>query len=176
MEFAQSRKLRTKMRRARKTKADPDKAADPQAVRVAAVSLLAGRDFASRELCEKLVSKGYDPDVAAAAVADLVDGKILDDARYAEHFVAYHSNRGQGSVRIAGDLKALGLPAEAIEAALASGPDWSSLAREVRIRKFGLKAPATWAEKAKQARFLQYRGFSSDDIRAAVSGDFDPDE
>jgi regulatory protein len=164
------------MRRFRKTKADPEKVADPQAVRAAAVKLLAGRDFASSELVEKLESKGYDPQVVAAAVADLIDGKILDDARYAEHFVAYHANRGHGPVRIAADLKSAYLPQGIIDTALASGPNWPSLAREARIRKFGLHSPATWAEKARQARFLQYRGFSSDDIRAAVSGDFDPDE
>jgi regulatory protein len=163
------------MRRFKKTTADPDKAADPQAVRAAAVTLLAGRDFASTELHQKLKSKGYDPEVAADAGADLVEGKILNDARYAEHYVAYHANRGQGSVRIAADLKACGLAAELIEAALAGGPQWPSLAREVRIRKFGPEPPATWAEKGRQARFLQYRGFSSDDIRAALGGT-DPDE
>ena len=163
------------MRRSRKTTADPDKAADPQAVRSAAVALLAGRDFASGELREKLESKGYDTAVVAEAVAELVEGKILDDVRYAEHYVAYHADRGQGPVRIAADLKSLGLPSELIDAALASGPSWLSIAREVRIRKFGLTIPDTWAEKGRQARFLQYRGFSSDHIRAALGGDFDPD-
>jgi regulatory protein len=164
------------MRRFKKTKADPEKAGDPQAVRAAAVAMLAGRDFASTELRKKLEAKGYEREAAAEAVAELVEGKILDDARYAEHYVTYHINRGQGPVRIGGDLKALGLPAELVETALASGPNWPALAREARIRKFGLPAPATWAEKGRQSRFLQYRGFSSDHIRAAVSGDFDPDE
>jgi regulatory protein len=163
------------MRRFKKAKADPDKAADPQAVRMAAVALLAGRDFASRELLEKLTFQGYEPDAAAAAVAELVEGKIVDDARYAEHFVAYRSNRGQGPARIGGDLRALGVPGDVVEAALQAAPSWAALAREVRIRKFGLEPPDTWAEKGKQARFLQYRGFSSDHIRAALGGDFDPD-
>ena len=165
------------MFRGRKTrKATPEKAGDLQAVRLAAVALLAGRDFASGELREKLESQGYEPEVAAEAVAELVDGKILDDTRYAEHYVTYRANRGKGPLRISGDLKALGLPAELIETALASGPAWPSLAREARIRKFGLEPPSTWAEKGRQARFLQYRGFSSEDIRAALDGAFDPDE
>jgi regulatory protein len=164
------------MRRFRKAKAAPEKAADPHAVRTAAVALLAGRDFASGELQEKLVSQGYDRDIAAEAVAELVEGGILNDARYAEHYVAYHANRGQGPIRIAADMKSLGLPAELIETALASQPSWASVAREVRIRKFGLEVPASWAEKGRQARFLQYRGFSSDHIRAALGGNFDPDE
>ena len=42
-------------------------------------------------------------------------------------------------------------------------------------RRFGADLPDTWPEKAKQARFLQYRGFSGDQIRAALGPDFDPD-
>jgi regulatory protein len=154
---------------------DPEQAADPRRVRGAAVEMLARRDFASGELREKLSSQGYDADLAAETVAELAAGGIINDVRFAENFVSYHANRGQGPVRIAADLKALGLPDGTIDVALQAGPDWRALAREARIRKFGLAGPESWAEKAKQARFLQYRGFSSDHIRAAIGPDFDPD-
>jgi regulatory protein len=137
--------------------------------------MLARRDFASGELREKLVSRGYDATLAAEAVAELVAGGIVNDARFAENFVSYHADRGQGPVRIAADLKGLGIPDATIDAALQSGPDWRALAREARIRKFGLPEPEGWSDKGKQARFLQYRGFSSDHIRAAIGPDFDPD-
>lgn len=163
------------MRRFKKVRADPEKAGDLQAVRKAAVGLLAGRDYGSGELRGKLEAQGYEREVAAEAVAELVEGRIVDDARYAEHYVSYRANRGQGPVRIAGDLKALGVPDAIVDAALAAGADWAAQAREVRIRKFGLPAPRDWAEKGRQARFLQYRGFSSDHIRAALGGDSDPD-
>ena len=151
------------------------KARDPDAARMAAMALLARRDFATGELRQKLESQGFRPEVAAAVVTELVGERALDDGRYAENYVAYHSGRGQGPLRIAADLKALGVPSELVEAALASGPDWRVLAREVRTRKFGAEPPAEWAEKTRQARFLQYRGFSSDHIRAATGADFDPD-
>jgi len=166
---------RSTMRRNRTKKADPARLADPGAVRAAAVTLLARRDFASGELREKLEAQGYDRTLVAEAVAELLEGRVLDDARYAESYVAYHADRGQGPVRIGADLKALGLSPETIEAALAAGPDWRARAREVRIRRFGIPEPGSWAEKGKQARFLQYRGFSSDHIRAALGADFDPD-
>ena len=54
-------------------------------------------------------------------------------------------------------------------------PDWSAIAREVRRRRFGPKAPADWAEKGRQARFLQYRGFSNDHIRSALGPDLELD-
>jgi regulatory protein len=165
------------LRKRTKTRSvDSEQASDPQAVRAAAVTLLARRDFASGELHEKLLSQGYERALVDEAVAELVEGRVLNDARYAEHFVAYHADRGQGPVRIAQELKTLGLPPDLIDAALESGPDWRARAREVRIRKFGLEPPDTWAEKGRQARFLQYRGFSADHIRSAIGPDFDPDE
>jgi regulatory protein len=154
----------------------PEDPLDRDAARAAAVALLARRDFASTELARKLLEQGFDAGLVAEVVTELVDGRVLQDARYAENYVTYHADRGQGPVRIGADLKGLGLDAETIDAALSAGPDWRALAREVRIRRFGLAEPKTWAEKGKQARFLQYRGFSSDHIRAALGADFDPDE
>jgi regulatory protein len=69
----------------------------------------------------------------------------------------------------------LGLPPELIEAALAAGPDWRALASAARARRFGRPAPADDRDKARQARFLQYRGFSADHIRAATGADSDTD-
>src|SRR5205823_14927306 len=127
---------------------EPDRRADLETVRQAAVALLARRDFASSELREKLAAQGYDPDITAGVVTELIGRHVLDDGRYAENYVAYHSKRGQGPVRIAADLRALGVPAELIEAALAVGPDWRALAQEVRRRKFGPEPPENWSEKA----------------------------
>jgi len=151
------------------------KAHDPEAARMTAVSLLARRDFASGELRQKLGSQGYDSAVAAAVVAELTEERMLDDARYAENYVAYHVGRGHGPLRIGADLRSLGVPATLVEAALDTGPDWRELARTVRVRKFGAEPPEDWTEKTRQARFLQYRGFSSDHIRAATGAEFDPD-
>jgi regulatory protein len=151
------------------------KARDPEAARTAAVTLLARRDFASGELLQKLGSQGYEAAVAAAVVAELIEARSIDDSRYAENYVAYHSGRGQGPVRIGADLRSLGMPAALVETALATGPDWRELARAIRIRKFGADPPEEWTEKTRQARFLQYRGFSSDHIRAATGAEFDPD-
>jgi regulatory protein len=45
--------------------------------------------------------------------------------------------------------------------------DWKTVAASVRQRKFGEAVPAEYPLRAKQMRFLQYRGFSTDQIRAA---------
>ena len=157
---------------ARRTQAE---SADPAAARSVAIGLLARRDYATGELRARLQRKGFNADVVEATLGELIDERALDDARYAGNYVNYSASRGQGPLRIAAELKALELPPGLIEAALAGGPDWRALAGEVRNRKFGSEPPADWPEKARQARFLQYRGFSSDHIRLALGADLDLD-
>jgi regulatory protein len=150
-------------------------AADPAAARAAAVALLARRDLPSGELRERLGARGFSPEATAAALSALAAEGALNDERYAHNYVAYHAGRGRGPIRIGADLRARGLPQELIEAALASGPDWRAAAAAARARRFGKPAPASWRERARQARFLQYRGFSADHIRAATGADPDTD-
>jgi regulatory protein len=151
-----------------------ERPADPASARTAAVSLLARRDFASTELHARLIARGFEPPAAAEAVAGLAAQGVLSDERYAENYVAYQAGRGHGPLRIASELRARGLAAALIEVALA-GADWRALAGAVRTRRFGKAPPASWKEKARQARFLQYRGFSADHIRAATGIDPDTD-
>ena len=148
---------------------------DAQAARAAAIALLARRDFASAALLVRLCAKGFNVDTAAAAIAELTAEGALNDERYAQNYLAYHAARGHGPIRIAAELRRDGLTAELVGAALGAGPDWSALARKARSARFGRQPPASWAEKARQARFLQYRGFSSDHIRAATGADPDVD-
>ncbi|MGB6489158.1 MAG: regulatory protein RecX [Steroidobacteraceae bacterium] len=153
----------------------PEAAADPEAIRAAALTLLARRDWLTAELSAKLQAAGCEPEATGGVIAELVREHLLDDVRYTERYLVSRAERGHGPVRIAADLASLGAPRELIEAALGSGPDWCAVAKAVRRRKFGVGAPDSWAEKARQARFLQYRGFSSDHIRAATGADLEPD-
>jgi regulatory protein len=155
--------------------ANPEQLADPEVARMAAVALLARRDFASAELRAKLCSKGFEEAAAGQVIAELAARGVLDDRRFAEDYVNWHARRGQGPIRIAAQLRRCGLPEELVDAVLASGPDWQALARRARSARFGRQPPASWADKARQARFLQYRGFSSDHIRAATGADPDVD-
>jgi regulatory protein len=147
--------------------------ADAGAARSAAVALLAGRDFAAAELLAKLTARGFSPDTARAVVEALTAAGTLNEARYAENYVAWHAARGQGPLRIGADLRKHGVDEALIKVALEGGPDWRGLARRVCRSKFGPQAPASWRDKARQMRFLQYRGFSSDHIRAATGADSD---
>jgi regulatory protein len=82
--------------------------------------------------------------------------------------VHHHAKRGQGPVRIRAELRQQGIPDGQVEEALRCAEvDWVQLAREVRRRKFGATPPRSLGERAKQARFLQYRGFDAEQLRAA---------
>jgi regulatory protein len=146
---------------------------DAHAARATAIALLARRDLASGELRQRLSEKAFDDNVVAAVITELALEGVLNDERYAQNYVAYHAGRGQGPIRITAELRRQGLAAEIVDGALAGGPDWRALAAKARSAKFGRQPPASWAEKARQARFLQYRGFSSDHIRAATGADPD---
>src|SRR5690606_213044 len=97
--------------------------------------------------------------------------RLVSDERFVSTFVHHHAKRGQGPVRIRTELRQQGIAADAVDEALRSADvDWEAVALEVRRRKFGSGPPRSVAERAKQSRFLQYRGFTADQIRAALSG------
>lgn len=128
------------------------------------------------ELAAKLKDRGFDPHLVTDLIAALQRERLLNDARYAEQFVSYHAARGQGPIRIGRELRTFKLDAELIDRFLDEGQDWVARAREARQKKFGRAIPENYTEKAKQARFLQYRGFTGSQIRSALGTDIDIDD
>lgn len=137
-----------------------------------AAGWLARRDYSSAQLAQRLAQRGFDADTVQLALAELIEGRYVDDARYARAFVAVHARRGQGPLRIRHELTAAGLTGalaeEALEQYAAEQGGWAALARRVRSRRFGRTLPQERAAYARQARFLHYRGFSIDHIRGAL--------
>jgi len=164
------------VRRPKKPDTDPAEA-DERTVRTAALALLAGRDFGRAELARRLERRGYPAEVVTVVVDGLVAERLLSESRFVEQFVRQHAGRGHGPARIRAELRERGVPDTEIDAGLdAAAEDWARRAREVRRRRFGMSPPGDYAERARQARFLQYRGFSNEQIRAALGPgeDIDP--
>jgi regulatory protein len=158
--------------RARDNTAD---ASASKSLEAAAVRLLARREHSAEELQRKLLDKGYADEDVAAVMEKLTSRRLLSNDRYAASRVRHRAQGGQGPVRIRAELRQQGVADEVIEREIASaGMDWDQLAVEVRRRRFGGGPPRSLAERAKQARFLQYRGFSADQIRAALGGSDEP--
>lgn len=143
----------------------PKKPLDPK---TQALKLLARREHSARELKRKLSARGISDDEAAAAVEHAVAENWQSDARYAEMLVRTRVAGGYGPVRIEAELEVAGVPSDAIRSALeAAAVDWNQQAAAVHAKKFG-HAPKNSAERAKQYRYLQGRGFDSGQISAAL--------
>ncbi|NND53783.1 MAG: regulatory protein RecX [Gammaproteobacteria bacterium] len=138
--------------------------------RNAAMNWLARREHSLRELRDKLAAREFEPEIIDATVAQLASEGLVSDERFAESFVAARMRKGQGPVRIRAELKKRGVSAELVQLQVdEAGHDWFALASDVRARKFGAGVPADFPGKAKQMRFLEYRGFDSEQIRAALN-------
>jgi regulatory protein len=135
-----------------------------------AMDLLARREHARAELERKLEAAGFDAQVAAEAVQKLAQEGLQSDRRFVESFVQSRIGQGKGPLRIHADLGQRGVPAGLVDEVLEQvGEDWYARAREARVKKFGRSRPAEFKDKARQMRFLQYRGFEPDQVQAAVS-------
>jgi len=135
-----------------------------------AMDLLARREHAREELERKLAAAGFAAELAADAVEKLAQEGLQSDRRFVESFVQSRIRQGKGPVRIHADLGQRGIAAGLVDEILQqAGEDWYALAREVRAKKFGPSPPVEFRDKARQMRFLQYRGFEPDQIQAAVS-------
>ncbi len=137
-----------------------------------AMNWLARREHSLAELREKLAAREFAPEIIAVTVEKLASEGLVSDERFAEAFVAARIRKGQGPVRIRAELKKRGVGAELVQLHVYdAGHDWVALARDVRRKKFGDPLPADFKEKARQMRFLEYRGFFSEQIQAAVGDD-----
>ena len=140
-------------------------------IRIAAMDALARREHSRRELEDKLLSRfGGQPDTVKAVVDQLQSEGLQSDDRYVESFCRYRIGRGQGPARIVSELRYKGIPPAHVSSALeAMEVDWFALAMDVCRRRFGETPASDQRDSAKRFRFLQYRGFTSDQIRHALA-------
>lgn len=146
-----------------------DDAHSPARCRKRAMDALARREHGRAELERKLGDAGFDADTVADTLDQLAADGLQDDARFVESFVSSRYRKGKGPSRIRAELGERGVAGAVVDRAIAdAGLDWVALATDVRDRKFGLEAPPDFPARAKQMRFLQYRGFSREQIDAAL--------
>ena len=73
--------------------------------------------------------------------------------------------RGFGPVRIRAELRDRGVEDEVIARILQAPEDgWPAHAERVRRGRFGAEIPPGPGDRARQVRFLQYRGFTGEQI------------
>ena len=143
---------------------------DLKQARKLALNWLARREHSRGELYIKLQRKGCDESVAEQVLEQLERERLLSDDRFIESLMQARRRRGYGPLRIRQELKEKGVAPETIERWLDVGSrDWIEDMKRVRNKKFGGKIPKGYAERATQARFLQYRGFTFEQIQQVLN-------
>lgn len=131
--------------------------------------MLARREHARGELTSKLAARGGGK-AAVERVLDALEAQgLLSEERFTEQYVRARIGRGHGPRRIREELRQRGVGAAAAGKALDRDPAfWSERASCERRRRFGEAMPADYREWVRQARFLERRGFTQEQIRSAL--------
>lgn len=160
-----------------------------------ALALLSRREHSVQELHTKLGNKFPQCDRhIQQACASLEAQGYLSDARFAEVYARSRLNRGFGRMRIERELKQKGIPAETARTAFdeaarsfsGAGSGWQEVSVEAAVevpagdqlqhlpaflawRKKFSSLPQEPKEKARQYRFLLYRGFSQGEVNQLLT-------
>ena len=133
-----------------------------------AFALLTRRDYSQAELITKLNQSAVNPEEVVKLVEELAQQNYQSDQRVAELTLASQLRKGKGLQRIKQALKAKQLDTGLITEEL-QDVDWLNQAYQLKLKKFGQEVATDPKIKARQIRFLQYRGFDMGVIMKAIA-------
>lgn len=140
-----------------------------------AFAVLTRKEYSKKDLIEKLALYAENREEVLTLVDELSRENYQSDQRVAEMVVRSQIRKGKGPNRIK-----LALHAKSIDKALAQDDineiDWYEEAYQLKVKKYGTEVSKDPKVKAKQIRFLQYRGFEMDAIMKAISRKENNDE
>lgn len=142
---------------------------------------LSKRELSRYELQQKLKNKDFELCVIEPLLDEFAKEGYQSDLRFAQMLVRESIRKNRGTRHIAHSLKKAQVQMDmSVDELIASvtqdtlddtilqndnadeGVDWLLLAVEARCKKYGDTVPKDPKEKARQLRFLQYRGFTMD--------------
>lgn len=130
-----------------------------------AMDLLARREHSAHELRQKLKQREFDSDEIELTLEVLQQNNLQSDSRFTESYINHRINAGLGPIKITHELSRKGVASELIDEHFsARSTDWAELLEKQRVKKYGQEIPTDYAQKMKQARFLQNRGFSPESV------------
>lgn len=139
---------------------------DTQKIRRTLLSLLMRRDHTEYELLQKMLVKGHDAEAIMPIIHELTETGLINEIRFIENYIYFRRKRGYGPVRIAQELKARGLTSDVIAKYIEINDNhWDECAYTVWRKHFKNTPPKNHQAKSKQQRFLQYRGFTGEQIQ-----------
>lgn len=176
--------LKAYLRTPEQRQADIDAIKAESRLRWLAFYYLSRREYGKAELKQKLLDKEQNPDRIDELLDEFEIKGYQSDHRTTLMLIreSIRKGRGRGHIKQEFYRKKIDLPSninELIDMAnaesdefsefvddnadsLVEGVDWLKLAVTARIKKYGDNIPTEQKDKAKQLRFLQYRGFNSD--------------
>lgn len=128
------------------------------------------REHSRAELTGKLAALGADASQIDTVLVRLGELGLQNDDRFADMLVRSQLRRGRGQRVIRQTLQQRGIASD--HPALAwqtADVDWVAQARELLVRRFGESLSGEPRDKARQVRFLQYRGYSLSQALSAIA-------
>ena len=132
-----------------------------------AFAVLTRKEYAKAELIEKLSLYAEDQQEVLNLVEELARENYQSDQRVADTLFSSQVRKGKGPNQIKQKLKNKKLDTQLIAEEM-QDTDWFQQAYQLKIKKFGSKVEKDPKLKAKQIRFLMYRGFEMDSILKAI--------
>lgn len=139
-----------------------------QALRSLAFTLLARREYSRHELRQRLLERALNADEVDHLVDELVASDYQNDERMAGMVLRSQLRQGRGPARVQQALKKHHIDAELVSDEMQQ-MDWLQQALALKVRKFGPEVARDPKLRARQVRFLQYRGFALDVIMKVTS-------
>ena len=142
-------------------------AAGKMSAKMRAVRIVSATSVSKRDLQQRLIQKGEDPDQAREAVQWMSDLSLLDDGKVAEQVVARCISKGYGLARAKQALFEKKVPKEFWEDALADYPD-----QEEKIEDFlrsRISDPRDPKEVKRAVDALMRRGHSYGAVRRVLN-------
>ncbi len=133
-----------------------------------AFAVLTRKEYSKAELIEKLATWAMHREEVITLVEELSAQNYQSDQRVAEITLSSQKRKGKGPNRIKMALKTKKIDTSLILEELEE-TDWVDQAYQLKVRKYGTEVATDPKLKAKQIRFLMYRGFEIDAIMKAIS-------
>lgn len=146
-----------------------DLVSEEKNIRRDALNYLSRRDHSRTELAQKLRRKHYSLDAIDRLLTDLAQAGFLSDQRFAENYCYSRRTKGYGPLRITLELEARGVHADIITDIInLSDNTWLTEAQQLWRKRFKATLPTDYKTRAKQMRFLQYRGYTQEQIEFVI--------
>lgn len=140
-----------------------------KAILHSAIGLLSRREHSVKELVQKLKLRKFEVEEIDTVIEYLLEEDYLSNERFAESVFRTRVNKGYGWLYIKNELAQKGVQSSTInELYNNSEIDWYLHAELAYNKRFGAYDIADQKDKAKRVRFLQGRGFSTDEIFAVL--------